>query len=129
MNTTLDIIQFNNLSLIKETLDFIQFNNLSLIKEINDPQSIYFLIFNSSLFLIFVMIWKCKNRNLKNNKYNDNLLVTLDTYLDKGYDQIKLLSSVNLSTEDLKKLNNYSIEEVTPTGLVKLSYDYNHEHL
>jgi len=125
-----NISRFFNLSLIQENnFNISRFFNLSLIqeiKEINSNNTIYFFIFNTSIIFILAIFYKCKNINFKKNNYN-NLSITLDTYLDKANDKIKLLSSTNLSTEELINLKNNFIDEVTPLGLVKLSYDYNHD--
>lgn len=107
MNTSFHLIEFSK-----------------LLEEIPNIESIYFFFFNTSLiFILTIYLSKCKKLNF----IKKSSTIVLDKYLDKGSDEFLLLSSNKLSSEELMGLYNYTIEEVTPSGLVKLSYDNTYE--
>jgi len=77
-------------------------------------------LFLSTLFVILLI-----NKYLrKNNKNLNNISIKLDTYLDKGSVEFKNMDKKELTENVLKNLKNFSIKEVTPSGNVILSYDY-----
>jgi hypothetical protein len=63
-----------------------------------------------------------KNKN-KNNKKE----IKLEEYLDKGNLELKNLLEEDISDERLEEISKEFIEEITPNGLVRLSYNKDKE--
>lgn len=116
----------NNTYYLKNNIEFIQDKinlgfNLYYPMLLSFYESNYFLINSllSTLFTIFLI-----NKYFSKKDKVRDFTIKLDTYLDKGSDEFKKLSKKELSENQLKELKNNSIQEITPSGNVILSYDY-----
>lgn len=117
----------NNSYYLKNNIKFIQ-DKINLSLDLYIPlllsfyESNYFLI-NSLLSTLFTIFLINKYFRKKKSKLN-NFTIKLDTYLDKGSDEFKNITKKELSETQLKELKNNSIQEVTPSGNIILSYDF-----
>jgi len=95
-------------------------NNLSK----KDKLNLLYIFISMILGGIFTALFclRDKNKN-KNNKKE----IKLEEYLDKGNLELKNLLEEDISDERLKEISKEFIEEITPNGLVRLSYNKDKE--
>jgi len=92
----------------------------TIMNNVSRENKIYMLIILSSMIiggLFSVLFWIKDNRKIKNKKE-----IKLEEYLDKGNLELKDLLEEELDDERLEEISKEFIEEVTPSGLVRLSY-------
>ena len=104
-------------------------NNFNITPIINtfkkDDKILIFHIFNTMIIGgLFTVLYFYVNNNKKTKSKKE---IILEEYLDKGSEELKNLSEEEIDDERLKLLGKEFIEEVTPSGLVKLSYDKENE--
>jgi len=95
-------------------------NNLSK----KDKLNLLYIFISMILGGIFTALFclRDKNKN-KNNKKE----IKLEEYLDKGNLELKNLLEEDISDERLEEISKEFIEEITPNGLVRLSYNKDKE--
>jgi hypothetical protein len=95
-------------------------NNLSK----KDKLNLLYIFISMILGGIFTALFclRDKNKN-KNNKKE----IKLEEYLDKGNLELKNLLEEDISDERLEEITKEFIEEITPNGLVRLSYNKDKE--
>lgn len=120
-NLTFILSQFNSSSFdFNETIYLL--NNFTKDYDYN-VKIIISLFF--TFFLSYFGVKKIRPR--KNSKKEEDNVIILDSYFNKGLEEFNELESRDLTDDDKEKIKSTEIDETTPIGLVKMRYSLNDE--
>jgi len=113
-----------NLTKYIDYIDYIDYINyidyidyINYINTFKNYKNFFYLINTLFFILLFLKLGKF------NKKKEEEIKIVLDSYLNKGEAELKNFSNKLLSKDEIDNLKNKFIDEVTPSGLVKLFYD------
>lgn len=78
-----------------------------------------------TFFLSYFGVKKIRARN--NSKKEDDNVLILDSYFNKGLEEFNELETSDLTDDDKEKIKSIEIDETTPIGLVKMKYSLDDE--
>lgn len=120
-NLTFILSQFNGSSFdFNETIYLL--NNFTKDYDYN-VKIIISLFF--TFFLSYFGVKKIRPR--KNSKKEEDNVIILDSYFNKGLEEFNELESRDLTDDDKEKIKSTEIDETTPIGLVKMRYSLDDE--
>jgi hypothetical protein len=120
-NLTFILSQFNSSSFdFNETIYLL--NNFTKDYDYN-VKIIISLFF--TFFLSYFGVKKIRPR--KNSKKEEDNVIILDSYFNKGLEEFNELESRDLTDDDKEKIKSTEIDETTPIGLVKMRYSLDDE--
>ena len=120
-NLTFILSQFNSSSFdFNETIYLL--NNFTKDYDYN-VKIIISLFF--TFFLSYFGVKKIRPR--KNSKKEEDNVIILDSYFNKGLEEFNELESIDLTDDDKEKIKSTEIDETTPIGLVKMRYSLDDE--
>ena len=120
-NLTFILSQFNSSSFdFNETIYLL--NNFTKDYDYN-VKIIISLFF--TFFLSYFGVKKIRPR--KNSKKEEDNVIILDSYFNKGLEEFNELESTDLTDDDKEKIKSTEIDETTPIGLVKMRYSLDDE--
>ena len=120
-NLTFILSQFNGSSFdFNETIYLL--NNFT--KDYDYNVKIIISVF-FTFFLSYFGVKKIRPR--KNSKKEEDNVIILDSYFNKGLEEFNELESRDLTDDDKEKIKSTEIDETTPIGLVKMRYSLDDE--